>query len=92
MKIIIITFCLLFCFITKASIPPIIEKILNSGNGKSIDTAYKVNSVQEEYDVIWYLQLRPITQKLHIKGGYFYDEIKTDKKTLFFKIIAKKLN
>ena len=43
---------MLFCFITKASIPPIIEKILNSGNGKSIDTAYKVNSVQEEYDVI----------------------------------------
>lgn len=72
--------------------PPIdIIKILKSGDGKSIKTAYKVNNIDEEYDVLKHLKLTAIQQKLHIIDGYFIDEITTKSKTIYFKIIEKKL-
>ncbi|WP_395058958.1 hypothetical protein [Flavobacterium sp.] len=72
--------------------PPIkINRILKSGNGKSIETAYKVDSVEEEYDVLRFLKLNPIMQKLYIREAYFYDAIITNKGTIYFKIVTKKL-
>ncbi len=89
---------LTFLFITLslvmfASKPPFdLTKILQSGDGKSIETAYKVNSVQEEYLVIDYLKLKSIAQKLIIKDGFFIDAIYTKSKTIYFKIIEKKIH
>lgn len=72
--------------------PPVdVKKILNSGDGKSINTAYKVNNVEEEYDVLKHLKVTSTQQKLHIVDGYFIDEITIKSKTIFFKIIEKKL-
>lgn len=81
-----------FLFFAFTNNPPIeINKILKSGDGKTIETAYKVETVQEEYDVLKHLKLQSKMQKLHIKDGYFYDEIKTQTRTIFFKIITKQL-
>lgn len=85
----------LFCFSTYLSFginpPANITRIINSGNGKTIETAYKVNSVDEEYELLRYLNLKPIMQKLYIKNGNFYDAIKTDNKIIYFKVVTKKL-
>ena len=90
MKLIVIVSILLHTMVTM-TLPIEIEKILKSGDGKSIETAYKVNSVEEEYGLLRHLKLTPNMQKLHIKNGYFYDEIKTNAKTIYFKLITKKL-
>lgn len=72
--------------------PPIdIKKILDTGDGKSIETAYKVNSVNEEYLLLDYLKLKSLSQKLIIKDGFFIDAIHTNSKIIYFKIINKKL-
>lgn len=68
-----------------------INKILKSGDGKTIQTAYIVNSVDEEYDVLRHLNLKPISQKLYLKDGNFYDAINTGSQTIFFKVATKKL-
>jgi hypothetical protein len=71
--------------------PTDIDRIMKSGNGQSIKTAYKVNSIAEEYNVLRYLKLKPVFQKTHIKEGVFYDEITTKSGIIYFKVIAKKL-
>ena len=72
--------------------PPFeIKKILDSGDGKSIETAYKVNSVNDEYLLLDYLKLKSLSQKLIIKDGFFIDAIHTNTKIIYFKIIKKKL-
>lgn len=65
---------------------------MKTGDGQSIKTAYKVNSVDEEYDVLRYLKLKPIMQKLYMKDGNFYDAITTKSKTIYFKIVTKKIS
>ena len=88
-KIIVICF-ILNSLITFGNNPPIdIVKIMKSGNGQSIETAYKVYSVDQEYELLHYLKLKPVMQKLHIKVGDFYDAITTTTKTVYFKIIKK---
>jgi hypothetical protein len=92
MKTLFKLFLLLFSYSLLSIASPIdIGSILKTGDGKSLKTAYKVNSVNEEYDVLRYLNLKPIMQKLYIKDGVFYDEITTNSKTIFFKVINKKL-
>jgi hypothetical protein len=71
--------------------PPNIKKILCSGDGKTIESAYNVHTIDEEYDVLEFLKLKPIVQKLQIEEGCFYDIIKTQTKTIYFKIIKKQL-
>lgn len=72
-------------------IPKDINRILNSGNGRSIKTAFKVNNVDEEYDLLRYFKLVSISQKLIIIDGYFYDAIQTKSNTIYFKIIKRQL-
>lgn len=72
-------------------IPKDINRILNSGNGRSIETAFKVNNVDEEYDLLRYFKLVSISQKLIIIDGYFYDAIQTKSNTIYFKIIKRQL-
>ena len=91
MKIIIVLLLVSNSMFAYFNTPPTnIEKILNSGNGQSIQTAYKVYSVDEEYDLLKYLKLTAIMQTLHVKDGNFYDAIKTSNKTVYFKIVNKK--
>lgn len=92
MKPILITMLMLHSLIALSKNPPAeINKIMASGNGRSIETAFQVNTVDEEYDLLRFLKLTPILQKLLIKDGYFYDEIKTQTNTVYFKIIKKQL-
>ncbi len=42
----------------------LIQSILNSGDGKTAETAYETISVEEEYETLNYLGLRPIGQAL----------------------------
>ena len=88
-----ISMLFLFIFFSAFSLnpPTDIIKIMNSGDGKSIKTAYVVNSVEEEYDLLTHLKLKSIMQKLIIKDGYFYDAITTNSKVIFFKLKTKKL-
>lgn len=71
--------------------PADITKIMKSGDGQSVKTAYEVNSVDEEYELLDYLKLKPIMQKLIVKDGFFYDAITTNVKVIYFKIKTKKL-
>jgi hypothetical protein len=84
---------LLFSITVFAKKPPAdIHKIMNSGNGRSIETAFKVNNVDEEYDLLRYLKLVSIYQKLIIIDGYFYDAVQTKNNTIYFKIIKRQLH
>lgn len=92
MKKVLILVFVLFNWLSFSANPPIdIQAILKSGNGKTIQTAYEVNSVDEEYVVLDFLKLKSIGQKLFIKDGFFIDAIQTSTKTIYFKIIEKKL-
>lgn len=75
------------------SITPPIEtsKILASGNGCIMELAFKVNTVDEEYDVLRHLKLVSLNQKLIVRDGYFYDAIQTKNKIIYFKIIKRQL-
>ena len=73
--------------------PAEIQRIINSGNGQSIKTAYQVYSIDEEYELMRYLNLKPVMQKLYIEDGIFYDALITNTKTIYFKLIKnKKIN
>ncbi len=92
MKKFIITIVAFYSLVGFSFNPPTdVDKILNSGDGKTITTAYKVNSVEEEYDLLRHLKLKPIMQKLYIKEGDYYDAILTNSGTLYFKIVIKKI-
>lgn len=68
----------------------LIKSVLNSGDGKSIETAYVVVSVHEEYVVLQVLGLQPQGQSLLHDQGHSYDVMKAkDRKsgeavTLYF--------
>jgi hypothetical protein len=70
--------------------PKDIIRIMNSGDGRSIETAYEVYSIDEEYKLLRYLKLTPIIQKLQIENGVFYDSFKIDSRTMYFKVLSKK--
>jgi hypothetical protein len=55
----------------------LIKSILNSGDGKSAETAYVIVSVHEEYVVLRALHLQPQGQSLAHKGDHSYDVMKT---------------
>lgn len=71
--------------------PTDVFRILKSGNGLSIKSAYEVDRVEEEYDLLGYLKLKPILQKLVIIDGFFYDAITTNSRVVYFKLRAKKI-
>lgn len=50
-----------------------IAKIISSGDGKAPDSAYKVGSVDEEYEIIKALGLTPKLQALVVKKKKSYD-------------------
>ena len=93
MKLLFKLLLLLFISFSLFSYSPAIDinSILKTGDGKSLKTAYKVNSVDEEYEVLRFMNLKPIVQKLYIKDGFFYDAITTNFRTIFFKVVNKKL-
>ena len=91
MKTIVILF-LFISFSTFSMNPPAdIPTILKSGNGQSIKTAYEVNSVMEEYELLDYLKLKMVMQKLIIVNDCFYDAITTNSRVIYFKVVTKKL-
>lgn len=55
----------------------LIKSILNSGDGKTKETAYVVVSVHEEYVVLRVLGLQPQGQSLLHDQGHSYDVMKT---------------
>ena len=72
-----------------------VEGLLNSikgkNDGKSVDTAYEVISINEEYGLIRSLGLRPIKQGLVQEKGHSYDAITVvdpegKESTLYFNI------
>jgi hemerythrin len=70
----------------------LIKSILNSGDGKSEETAYVVASVPEEYVVLRVMGLQIRNQSLAHNGGHSYDvlEVKEPKSgktsTLYFNV------
>ncbi|MBV9927540.1 MAG: DUF4919 domain-containing protein [Acidobacteria bacterium] len=70
----------------------LIRSILNSGDGKSQETAFTVISTEEEYVVLKVYGLRPGSQSLLEAKGHHYDRLdavnpKTNEKvTLYFNI------
>lgn len=69
--------------------PKEIIKLMQSVNGRCIETAFKVYTVEEEYKLLRFLKLTPIIQKLDIKDGVFYDSFKIDSRTIYFKVLSK---
>ena len=92
MKTLLILSFMLHSLVTpKQDIPKDIILIMNSGNGRSIETAFEVYTIDEEYKMLRFLKLTPIIQKLDIKDGYFYDAVQTKNNTIYFKIIKRQL-
>ncbi|MDX9790198.1 MAG: DUF4919 domain-containing protein [Candidatus Kapabacteria bacterium] len=56
----------------------IIKAILESGSGKTTDSALVVNSISDEYSVIYALGLKPLSQGLIEENGKNYDLIQVD--------------
>ena len=93
MKIFLILSLLLHPLVAQSQqTPKDIIRILNSGNGRSIQTAYEVYTIDEEYKLLRFLKLTPIIQKLEIENGIFYDSFKIDSKTIYFKVLQKPKN
>ncbi|WP_281638111.1 hypothetical protein [Flavobacterium marginilacus] len=78
--------------IPKQDTPKDIIRIMHSGNGRSIETAFEVYTIDEEYKLLRFLKLTPIIQKLDIKDGVFYDSFKIDSRTVYFKVLSKQKN
>ena len=72
--------------------PKNILRIINSGDGKTLETAYQVYSLGEEYEFLRYFKLKTIMNSLLVKDGIYYDAVKTNKKTIYFKVITKTTN
>ncbi|MDQ5930664.1 MAG: hypothetical protein QG594_2452 [Bacteroidota bacterium] len=70
-------------------VPKEIVRIMKSGNGCSIETAFEVYTIEEEYKLLRFLKLTPIIQKLEVKDGVFYDSFKIDSRTIYFKMLSK---
>jgi hypothetical protein len=93
MKTLLIFFFMLHSFVTpKQDVPKDIIRIMHSGNGRSIETAFEVYTIDEEYKMLRFLKLTPIIQKLDIKDGIFYDSFKIDSITIYFKVLSKQKN
>lgn len=63
--------------------------ILNSGDGKSYKTAYEINSIEEEYQLLEHLKLIPTMQMLSIIEGQYYDILVVGDERIYFKLIPK---
>jgi hypothetical protein len=60
----------------------LLDSIRNSGNGKSLDSAYVVINTHEEYVILGVMGLRPHKQSLVQKDGHSYDVLEAvDQKT-----------
>ncbi len=69
----------------------LIKSILQSGNGKSAESAYIIINISEEYRVLEYLNMEIHSQKLITKNGHYYDVIDvtdstSNKKAVYFNI------
>jgi hypothetical protein len=53
----------------------LVASVLQSGDGRSFQTAYQVISVAEEYALLETLNLRPLAQALHSHEGQHFDII-----------------
>jgi hypothetical protein len=67
------------------------ESILNSGDGKSIETAYTVISQREEKVVFALKNIRPVNQIYQVKAGHSFDVFDTvgesgDKQKMYFNV------
>ncbi len=84
------TFALLIMLAISALVfsnpPESIAQILNSGDGKSCNTAFKVSSIEEEYQVLKYLKLNPRMQMLILFEGQYYDALMVGESVVYFKI------
>ncbi|MDR7211427.1 hypothetical protein [Flavobacterium piscis] len=90
MKTLLILSLMLHSLVTpKQDIPKDIIRIMKSGNGRSIETAFEVYTIDEEYKMLHFLKLTPIMQKLQIENGVFYDSFKIDSRTIYFKVLSK---
>lgn len=93
MKIVLILSLLLYSLVVVSQdIPKDINRIMNSGNGRSIETAFLVTSVEEEYKLLRFLKLTPISRKVQMEEGSFYDAIQTKSNIIYFKIIKRQLS
>lgn len=75
--------------IAKTNPPEHIIRILNSGNGKSHQTAFEVSTIEEEYQLLQYLQLKPSIQMVVLKEGQYFDVLQVGENQVWFKLIPK---
>jgi hypothetical protein len=68
----------------------LINSIYLSGDGKSVKTAFIVIEIPEEYDLMEWLNLKPLGQYWLIKDGFHFDVVKVsdgiEEKELFFNV------
>lgn len=53
----------------------LLNAILRSGNGRTVESAFQVVHIREEYDTLNFLRLEPVGQALSEHDGRFYDVI-----------------
>ena len=75
----------------------LLNSIKSNGDGKSVDSAYEVISINEEYGLIRSLGLRPIRQALVENKGHRYDAVtvvdpQTGKESVIYFNVDKPFN
>lgn len=74
----------------------LLQSIRDSGDGKSMETAYKVISVREEYNLLDSMEYRVTSQASLEKDGRYYDRLEAvnsqsgEKKTFYFDVTIPK--
>ena len=91
MKTLLVSTLLVFsASFANASFPPTrIIEILNSGDGKTAQTAFEVYSIEEEYQLFDYLKSNPSLQMLSIIEGQTFDVFLVNDTSVFFKLVSK---
>lgn len=87
-----VTTFLILCFLSilsTACTDTVVDRIKASGDGKSIETAYKVHTIEEEYMLLTHLKIAPLVQKLTIINGEFYDVFSLNNQSIYFKLLKK---
>ena len=89
MKTILLSFLLLVSTIGSANTHEKLARILKSGDGKSPETAYKVYSTSEEYQLLIFLEKTPSSQALKRLDNKLFDVFQVEGEMIWFTIIKK---
>jgi hypothetical protein len=81
----------LFFLTSIGSNAKILGEILQTGDGKSPETAYRIRTIQEEYQVLKFLGYKPEMQMLMILDDDLYDVFQVGEQLIYFKLLRKSI-